>query len=205
MISRRSAVSGVLALSLLPFALAACGSAGSTTVSASPVAEQPTATSTLKTDTAPAAALTVTDPWVKAADKGMTAAFGTLVNNSDKDLTIVSATSSAAPKVELHEMADQDGKMVMRQKEGGFVIPARGSHRLEPGGDHLMLMGVTDKVQPGDEVPFTLTFADGGTMTFTAVVKAFAGANEEYSGDDKGDDKAKDDMKGDEKPAGHEG
>lgn len=188
MFSRRTAVSGVLALSLLSFSVAACGSAasegGSTAASASPSAAS--AQPSHSAETAPAAPLSMTDPWVKSADKGMTAAFGTLVNNTDKEVTVVSATSPAAAEVELHEMAESDGKMVMREKEGGLVIPPHGSHRLEPGGDHLMLMGIKDKVRPGDEVGFTLTLADGGTVTFTAVAKAFAGANEEYQGDGHG-------------------
>jgi Uncharacterized protein conserved in bacteria len=181
MFSRRIAF-GVLAL-LLPLGAAACGSSdpgGSTAASASPATDQSAAALAVPRDSG--AALSVTDPWVKAADKGMTTAFGTLVNNTDKELTVVSATSPAAARVELHEVVEKDGKTTMRQKEGGFVIPARGSHTLEPGGDHLMLMDITGKVEPGDEVTFTLTFADGSTAEFTAVAKAFAGANEEYHG-----------------------
>ena len=189
MFSRRTAVSGVLAL-LLPLGLAACGSSdsgGSTAVSASRSADQPAAAQSAAPSSASGAVLAVTDPWVKAADKGMTTAFGTLVNNTDKELTIVSATSPAASRVELHEVVEKDGKMSMQQKEGGFVIPPRGSHTLQPGGDHLMLMDIKDKVQPGDEVTFTLEFADGSTTEFTAVAKAFAGANEEYHGDKSGE------------------
>ena len=127
------------------------------------------------------AELTVRDQWVKSADNGaMTAAFGTLVNGTDHDLTVVSATSTMSP-MELHEMAMQDGKMVMRPKQGGFVIKAGGTHDLSPGGDHLMLMKPSQAIQPGDEVSFTLTLADGKTMTFTAVAKPFAGAGESYA------------------------
>jgi len=195
MFSRRTAVSGVLAL-LLPLGLAACGSSdsgGSTAASASRSADQAAAAQSAQPaqsaapSSASGAVLAVTDPWVKAADKGMTTAFGTLVNNTDKELTIVSATSPAASRVELHEVVEKDGKMSMQQKEGGFVIPPRGSHTLQPGGDHLMLMDIKDKVQPGDEVTFTLEFADGSTTEFTAVAKAFAGANEEYHGDKSGE------------------
>ena len=74
----------------------------------------------------PVGGLTVKDPWVKAADKGMTAAFGTLVNSGTTDVTVVSAASAVSP-MELHEMAMQDGKMVMRPKEGGLVIKAGSS------------------------------------------------------------------------------
>ncbi|WP_226898876.1 copper chaperone PCu(A)C [Nonomuraea phyllanthi] len=128
----------------------------------------------------PSPALTITDPWVKTGEKGMTAAFGTLVNNTDKEVTVVSGASPLSPEIELHEVADSGGKMVMRPKKGGFVVPAHGSHELAPGGDHIMLMGITGKVEPGAEVPFTLTLADGATVRFTAIGKDFAGGEEDY-------------------------
>ena len=128
---------------------------------------------------APAAALTVEDPWVKAADSGMTAAFGELVNHTAKDLTVTAVSSPASP-MELHEMAMQDGKMVMRPKPDGFVIKANSTHALDPGGDHLMLMDPAAPIKPGDQLSFTLTLSDGSTVPFTAVAKPFAGAQESY-------------------------
>jgi len=130
--------------------------------------------------TPPSAPLAVRDMWVKTAESGMTAAFGTLVNTGDTDVQVVKATSTASPVMELHEVADVDGTMVMRPKDGGFTVPANGGHTLEPGGDHLMLMDLTAPVKAGDEVRFTLTFADGRTFAFTAVAKDFAGGNESY-------------------------
>ncbi|SNY54670.1 copper chaperone PCu(A)C [Paractinoplanes atraurantiacus] len=129
---------------------------------------------------APGAALTVKDPWVKAVDSGMTAAFGTLVNTTSADVTVVSAATSVSP-MELHEMAMDNGKMVMRPKEGGFLIKAGGTHELSPGGDHLMLMKPSAAIKPGDELTFTLTLADGGKVEFSAVAKPFAGAQESYA------------------------
>ncbi|WP_204040726.1 copper chaperone PCu(A)C [Acrocarpospora phusangensis] len=138
---------------------------------------------------AAAPALTITDPWVKTTKEGMTAAFGTLVNNSAADIAVVSASTPLAPMVELHEVVEAKGKMVMQPKEGGFVIPAHGSHTLEPGGDHIMLMKVAEEVKPGAEIPFTLTLKDGGTFAFTALGKDFAGAKEDYQpGMDMGSD-----------------
>ncbi|MCB7135605.1 copper chaperone PCu(A)C [Cellulosimicrobium marinum] len=133
---------------------------------------------------AEADALSITDPWVKAADEGMTAAFGTLTNDSDADVRVVSATSTATSSMELHEMATgDDGEMVMQQKAGGFVVAAGESHELSPGGDHLMFMDVTEPIQPGDEVTVTLTAEDGSTYAFTAPARTFSGANEEYHGE----------------------
>ncbi|AGL17048.1 copper chaperone PCu(A)C [Actinoplanes sp. N902-109] len=162
----------VLVLGLVLLGLSACGSGTDTADAATPAAA-PSASA--------GAVLTIKDPWVKAATAGtMTAAFGQLVNTSNTDVTIVKAASPASP-MELHEMAMQDGKMVMRPKEGGFVIKAGGTHELSPGGDHLMLMKPAADIAPGDEVSFTLTLADGRTVPFTAIAKPFAGAGESYA------------------------
>jgi len=125
--------------------------------------------------------ITITDAWVKSADEGMSATFGLLENSSDQDVTIVSATSPASSELELHETVDNgSGTMVMQQKEGGFVIPAGGSFTLEPGGNHIMLMDLTAPLAAGEEATFTVTFSDGSTFEFTAPVKDYTGANEEY-------------------------
>lgn len=130
-------------------------------------------------------AVTITDAWVKAADSGLSAAFGTLNNESDEDITLVSAESPASTMLQLHETVENDsGEMVMQEKDGGFVIPAGGSFVLEPGGNHIMLMDLTAPLAAGDEATFTLTFSDGSTYEFTAPVKDYSGANENYEGDD---------------------
>ncbi|MDJ0375940.1 copper chaperone PCu(A)C [Cryobacterium sp. PH31-L1] len=137
---------------------------------------------TAATSTATAAAsLTITDPWVKSAETGMSAAFGTLVNVSDTDINVVSAESTAATMIELHEtVADDTGAMVMQQKEGGFIVPANGTYELAPGANHLMLMGLTEPIVAGAENTFTLTLSDGSTVEFTAPAKDYSGANESY-------------------------
>ncbi|GIE28693.1 hypothetical protein Ait01nite_017380 [Actinoplanes italicus] len=170
---RRTVASVVLAGLLTAGSLAGCGgeektaAGGGTTPSQAP--------------SAAASVLTIKDPWVKAAPAGeMTAAFGTLVNATAADITVTGVESPASP-MELHEMAMQDGKMVMQEKKGGFVIKAGGSHELAPGGDHLMLMKPAAEIKAGDEVTFTLKLADGTTVPFAAIAKPFAGAEESYA------------------------
>lgn len=128
-------------------------------------------------------ALTVSDPWVKAADAGMTAAFGVLENHTGTDIQIVAATTDVS-RMELHEMAtDAEGAMVMRRKEGGITVPANGTAELAPGGEHLMLMDLSGPVRPGDELVITLEAQDGTTWTFTAAARTFDGAQEDYVGE----------------------
>jgi copper(I)-binding protein len=77
-------------------------------------------------------------------------------------------------------MIMNDDEMVMQPKEGGIPIPPNDHAHLEPGGYHIMLMDVSEPIQPGDMVPFTLTFDDGSTLQMDAVAKEFTGADEDY-------------------------
>ncbi|MBM7458805.1 copper chaperone PCu(A)C [Rhodococcus coprophilus] len=141
--------------------LTACGSGDSATTSAD--------------------ALVVSDAWVKAADEGMTGAFAELENTGGSDLHIVAVSSPSADRAELHEMAPAEGSaMVMREMADGLVVGAESTHTLAPGGDHLMLMDILEPITPGSDVTFTLEFEDGSTKDFTAQVRDFAGAQEEY-------------------------
>ena len=158
---------------LAAVSLSACSSSSDTATEASPSGSP----------SAAACPVTIADAWVKAAETGMTAAFGTLSNPSSEAVTITAASSPASSTMELHEVVESGDSMVMQPVEGGFAVPAGGSLTLEPGGYHLMLMGVTDPIEPGEDVAFTLTCATGDTMTFTAQAKTFEGAEEEYSGD----------------------
>ncbi|MFD1810754.1 copper chaperone PCu(A)C [Rhodococcus gannanensis] len=126
--------------------------------------------------------VTLTDSWAKAADGGMTAAFGTLVNDGDAPVTLTAVAADVSGRAELHEMAsDGAGSMSMRQKEGGFEVPAHGERVLEPGGEHVMLMDVTAPMRAGDTLALTLTFADGSSADVEVPIRDFTGAQENYS------------------------
>lgn len=130
--------------------------------------------------------ISVVDTWVKASDEHMTSAFGTLSYDGDEPVVIVSVTSPAAERVELHEtVMGTDGEMSMQEISGGFTIEAGGDLVLEPGGNHLMLMGVTQPIEAGDEIEFTATLDDGDTFEFSAIAKDYDGANESYHDSDE--------------------
>ncbi|WP_137723433.1 copper chaperone PCu(A)C [Prescottella subtropica] len=132
-------------------------------------------------NTTDTAAISLQDSWVKAADSGVTAMFGTIVNDSDDAVTLTSVTTTVSPRVELHETApDGTGAMKMRQKDGGVTVAAHDSYELAPGGDHIMLFDLPAPVQAGADVTFTFEFADGATTEFTSQVRDFTGAREDY-------------------------
>jgi copper(I)-binding protein len=126
----------------------------------------------------------IADPWVRATtgaeDTTMTAAFMGIDNTGDQEVTIVAATSPTTMMVELHEMVMVDGKSMMQEIDGGIVLePGRGQ-LLQPGGLHIMLMGLEDELAPGDEVELTLELSDGSTVDVTAPVKEFTEETEHY-------------------------
>lgn len=125
-----------------------------------------------------ASQLSVSDAWAKSADEGMSAAFGVITNDGESDVTIVGAHSDASPELQLHEVVDD----MMREVDGGFVVPAGESLTLEPGGFHIMFMDLPQPLIAGDDLTITLELADGSELDFTAVVKDFSGGNEQYDG-----------------------
>ncbi|WP_315536667.1 copper chaperone PCu(A)C [Corynebacterium matruchotii] len=124
-----------------------------------------------------------TSAYVRAADEGSdtTAIFGTLKNTTDKDITITGFSSSAdADSFELHEVVDGQ----MRQKEGGFVIPANGTLKLEPGHEHFMLVGLKSPVKAGEKVSVKAELSDGTTIDLGEIPgRQVAAGAEDYSGD----------------------
>lgn len=124
--------------------------------------------------------VSASDVWVKAAESGMTAAFGTLANSSDAEVVVIGARSQSAGRVEIHEVVDVDGQMVMQPKEAGLAIPAGETVTLAPGADHLMLMELPTPINAGDDVTITLECQGGTTATIGGQAKTFTGAQEQY-------------------------
>ncbi|MFX4273964.1 copper chaperone PCu(A)C [Propionibacteriaceae bacterium Y1685] len=129
----------------------------------------------------------VQDAFVKAMPQGeMTAIFGVIDNPTDEEITVESVSGDVAERVELHEMVTENGTMVMREREGGFVVPAGESLSLEPGGLHIMLIGLTRELKAGDEVQVTLHLAGGDTVDVRATARDMANAQESYDPDGEG-------------------
>ncbi|MFC0582936.1 copper chaperone PCu(A)C [Micrococcoides hystricis] len=142
-------------------------------------------TDTTQSAPAEAGALEFTESWAKATDGSMTGVFGDLKNVSDADVTITGGKADFADLIEVHEtVEDGTGSTKMQEKEGGFTIKPGDTLELRPGGDHIMVMKLNKELVPGEEVTYSVTFADGGEQEFTSIIKEFAGANEEYVGDD---------------------
>lgn len=110
--------------------------------------------------------LRIEDPWVRATPPGagVTGGFMTVRNTGAKDDRLVSVTSSAVARVEIHEMRHEDGMMRMRRLAAGVPVKAGAKLELAPGGYHLMLFGPTQPFVEGDVVVATARFEKAGNV-----------------------------------------
>lgn len=116
--------------------------------------------------------IVIQNPTIKTTPPGITnsAAYFTISNNGEKDITLIDVTSDAAQRVEMHEHVVSNGAMKM-QKMGPLTIPAKGSASFQPGGSHIMFIGVTNNIKSGDKIDITLSFDDGTTKTISSTAK----------------------------------
>ncbi len=122
-----------------------------------------------------AAGVTVDDAWVREPAAGQTnsAAYGVVTNGTDGEVTLVGASTDdvSAEAIELHEtLVDDEGVMSMQEREDGFAIESGGSLTLEPGGPHVMLLGIDPAEITGD-IELTFEFDGAAPVTVTAEVR----------------------------------
>ena len=120
--------------------------------------------------------------WAKATDTEMSGVFGTIHNNTPDEVQLVGVSAEIDGVVELHETVPGGGGMMMQEKDGGFVIPGSGDLVLEPGGNHIMLMELTEPITTGQEIDLTLELGDGTEQDVTISARDFVGGEEEYVG-----------------------
>lgn len=112
----------------------------------------------------------VTDPFARFVGPSG-AAYFRILNHADQDDRLVSASSPDAGHVMLmNNTMDANGVMKMGDLPDGIALPGGGSHVLEPGADHVMLMAPTRAIQDGETVTVTLIFERAGPVTVTIPV-----------------------------------
>ena len=105
-----------------------------------------------------------------APGMGMTGGYVAITNNSHSDDRLVAVSAGFAKRVELHEMTHDNGVMKMRESDGGIEIPAGETVMLQPGGLHIMFMGLAETMVAGEMREIALEFASGHKATVPAMV-----------------------------------
>ncbi len=101
---------------------------------------------------------------------GTGAVFMTLVNDGLEDDRLLSAQTDVAETVEIHQTTMEDEVMKMQQV-AAIEVPGGGQVVLEPGGYHVMLIGLHDDLVEGDRFSVTLTFEKSGVLVVEAQVR----------------------------------
>ena len=108
-----------------------------------------------------AANISVTDAWARATVPGQQVSGAYMQIQSDADARLIGVSSSAVPRVEVHEMS-MDGDVMRMREVKAIDLPKGKTVLLEPGGFHLMLMNLKKPIAAGDAIPLTLVVESGG-------------------------------------------
>jgi len=106
--------------------------------------------------------VTIVDAWTKPARAGqpVSAAYVTICNGSGADDALVGVANVAEPvagAIEVHTSEMTDGVMSMKQVKQ-IALPAGEKTTFEPGGAHIMLIGVESDIAKGAEPTLRLDF-----------------------------------------------
>lgn len=140
-----------------------------------PQANQPSASAPLAEAADPSASaeglIAIDEPWARAGAKGKTAAAYMLITNvSGKPDRIAAVSSPDAAEAVIHETGiDSNG--VASMKQVSHVDLDSGAPLIfEPGGLHVMLMGLTRSLKPGDRLTVVFRFQSSGTLHVTVPI-----------------------------------
>lgn len=119
--------------------------------------------------------LRLEQPWTRAALAGRQGAGFLVIRNTGPAMDrLLDASSPVAERMELHTHI-RDGEVMRMRPVPHIEVPAGGQAVLEPGGLHLMFMGLRQPLVEGTRIPVTLRFAEAGEVTLQLEVRA-AGA-----------------------------
>lgn len=115
----------------------------------------------------------VSDAWMRPARAGQptSAAYLTLCNGADTGDALVAASFAGAEATELHITRMSTDGMSSMSHSNKIVVSSGATAMLEPGGAHIMLIGVTDAIEPGDEPLVTLEFKNAPPVNIVFEVR----------------------------------
>lgn len=124
-------------------------------------------------------ALQLSAPWARATPKGAKVAGGYLkiTNTGGEADRLIGGSTSAADRVEIHEMSMRDGIMRMRQLANGLEIKPGKTVDLTPGGLHVMFVNLKRPLPEGEHLKVTLVFAKAGKVEVDFFVAGIGAQN----------------------------
>ena len=119
-----------------------------------------------------ASELEISKQYIRATPPHVTnsVAFFTVKNNTDKNIKLVAVNSDIAKHVQLHNNINEDGLMKMRQVNA-IMVDANSSRSLQPGGYHVMFLGLKNDLIEGQSIVLTLYFDNGDQIEIDTPVQ----------------------------------
>lgn len=115
--------------------------------------------------------LEVRDAWARpAAQGGNGAVYFVIENHASESHEMTGVQADVAEAVEMHESQMSGDVMQMHRMESVSLVPGA-QVTFEPGGLHVMLIGLNRDLQTGDEVDVTLHFANHEDIQLTVPVQ----------------------------------
>ena len=115
--------------------------------------------------------LAVTNAWVRPSigQTGNSALYFTLTNAGSSGDALLAVDVADAARAELHQTINDNGVVRMRAISE-LPLPPGASLVFEPRGDHVMLMGLKQPLQPGGHLGTTLRFKTHPPVVIDAAV-----------------------------------
>ena len=117
------------------------------------------------------AEISIEDHWARVTPSGSGSVYMEIINSSNEDDRLLSASSDQAGIVMIHRsIRDGDISKMIHVHDGVFV-PKKKSVKLKPGDYHLMLMNVNEDLSLGDKITVTLNFEKNNSITINPIAK----------------------------------
>ena len=114
----------------------------------------------------------IRDAWIREAPPNaqVLAGYAQIENTTDKADAIVTVSSTAFEKAEIHRSEVKDGVARMAQAKR-LDLPPGQIVKLEPGGTHVMLFNPKSPLRAGQHVTLSFTLSSGKTLSVKADVR----------------------------------
>ncbi|WP_426418412.1 copper chaperone PCu(A)C [Bradyrhizobium genosp. A] len=130
-------------------------------------------TAPVRADDVKAGDLVISQAWSRATPGGAKVAGGylTIENKGTAADRLIGGSADIAGKVEIHEMAMDNGVMKMRPLDKGVTVEPGKTVTFAPGGYHFMLEQLKAPLRQGDKVPVILEFEKAGKVAVSLDVQ----------------------------------
>jgi copper(I)-binding protein len=130
--------------------------------------------------------LTISRPWARASvGKAKTgAAYITIINDGVQVDRLISTSTPVAKKASLHTHL-MDGDVIKMRRVNAVEVSPGEPAVMNPGGLHIMLMGLKSPLKEGAVFPLILTFERAGVIEVSVMVNKIGSKGHDAHGEKK--------------------